>query len=126
MKLNNFGLVFLICARVLWPQTQDSAVNSDQSDTVLFQVKKPGIHELDIWQPDSGRRFSPVVSGAASLVLPGAGQAYTHHFVKAVFFPALEVILGEMVYFWKKTADMPMAASAKSIEAPTNTNRRMP
>jgi hypothetical protein len=106
MRLNNLGLIFLFCSGSLWPRSQDSSIIYNESDSGSFKVIKPGIQELDVWRPDSVRRFSPVVSCAASLVLPGAGQVYTRHYVKAVFFPALEGILGSMVYFWKKTADV--------------------
>jgi hypothetical protein len=71
------------------------------------------ILETEKWQLDSVRKFNPIVSGTASLILPGAGQVYTRHYVKAGFFVALEATFGSMVYFWKKTVDVRDAEEKK-------------
>jgi hypothetical protein len=112
MKLNKSILAVLLCAGALWPQAQDSAGPADSAmaagafnDSGTVDIKKSGIDELDVWHQDSARRFNPFVAGAASLVLPGAGQVYTRHYVKAFFFPVLEGAVGGFVYFWKRTAE---------------------
>jgi hypothetical protein len=105
MKLNKSLLAVFLFAGALWPQVHDSAVSQQASnDSGSVEITKSGIDELDVWRQDSLRRFNPFVAGAASLVLPGAGQIYTRHYVKAGFFLALEGAFGGFVYFWKRTA----------------------
>jgi TM2 domain-containing membrane protein YozV len=62
------------------------------------------IDEHALWKPDSLKRFNPGISGIASIVLPGAGQFYTGHYVKALFFPALEATFVSMAWFWHENA----------------------
>jgi hypothetical protein len=105
MKLNKFGLVIILCTGAVWPQGQDTAgtVNAE-NDTGSLIINNLGIKDSESWKPDSVRRFNPVIAGAAS-ILPGAGQVYTHHYVKAGFFLVLEGILGTITYFWGREAD---------------------
>ena len=100
MKLSKQGLVLLLATGSLWSQATPGAGNDSNS----LSVGKLQIQEADVWQQDSLRRFSPVIAGAASFILPGAGQVYTRHYVKAVFFIGLEAILGSMANFWRITA----------------------
>jgi hypothetical protein len=99
MKLNKQGVVLLVVVGSLWPQTPGAGNDSNSSSVGKLQIQ-----EADVWQQDSLRRFSPVIAGAASFILPGAGQVYTRHYVKAVFFIGMEAILGSMANFWRITA----------------------
>ncbi len=100
MKLNKqrWILVLFTAAGSLWPQGRDTL-----RDTA--QIGRLPILETETWRPDSVRRFSPVISGAASLLIPGAGQVYTHQYFKAGFFIALEAIFGSMANFWRTDAN---------------------
>jgi hypothetical protein len=97
MKLNKQGLVFIFCAGALWPQVKDTMNDSLRTDSL-------SILETETWQQDSVQKFNPFISGTASLILPGLGQVYTRHYVKAGFFVALEASLALMTNFWRQTA----------------------
>jgi len=106
MKLSKLGLVIIFCTGAVWPQRQDTAGTvTTENDTGFIEIHNLGIKDSEIWKPDSVRRFNPVIAGAASLILPGAGQVYTHHYVKAGFFLTLDGILGTITYFWGREAD---------------------
>lgn len=47
---------------------------------------------------------NPLVSGALSAVVPGAGQVYNRRFVKAGAFIALETISASVAHFWYRTS----------------------
>lgn len=97
MKLNKLIGAIIVSAGALWPQVNDS---------IPVEMMKPAVNEPEAsgWRTDSAKKFNPVAAGALSLVLPGAGQVYTHHYVKAGFFLVLEGAFGGFVYFWKRTA----------------------
>jgi hypothetical protein len=98
MKLNKQGWILVLLASQLWSQ-------GVADDSTCIQIGRLPIQESEEWHLDSAKRYNPVVSTAASLIVPGAGQVYTHHYVKAGFFIALEAILGSMALYWKRDAD---------------------
>ncbi len=51
----------------------------------------------------SGKSWNPLVTGGLSAVLPGAGQVYTGHYIKAGAFLALEAITASVASFWYRT-----------------------
>jgi TM2 domain-containing membrane protein YozV len=51
----------------------------------------------------SGKTWNPLVTGGLSAVLPGAGQVYTGHYIKAGAFLALEAITASVASFWYRT-----------------------
>jgi hypothetical protein len=105
MKLNKPGLLIVFFTGALWPQGLDTARTViAENDTGSVVIKNLGIRDSEIWKPDPVRRFNSVIAGAASIILPGAGQVYTHHYVKTGFFLALEGAFGGFVYFWNRTA----------------------
>jgi TM2 domain-containing membrane protein YozV len=79
----------------------ESTLTRDSSDVSAINLK---IDEKAQWKPDSLKRFNPEISGFTSLLLPGAGQVYTGHYVKALFFPALEGTFLSMAWFWHENA----------------------
>jgi TM2 domain-containing membrane protein YozV len=81
--------------------TPESATPQDSNNMSAIKLK---IDEKAVWKPDSLKRFDPTISGVSSLLLPGAGQVYTGHYVKAVFFPALEATFLSMAWFWHENA----------------------
>jgi hypothetical protein len=118
MKLNKQGWILLLAASSLWSQASSQALppaTGAGNDSNSLQISKLQIQEADIWRPDSVRLFNPIISGTASLILPGAGQVYTRHYVKAVFFIGLEAILGSMANFWRITAQSRDADERKFI-----------
>ena len=59
------------------------------------------VDSIHIGKRDSTAKvWNPAVVGVLSAVIPGAGQVYTGHYVKAVSFLALEGISGGMAIFW--------------------------
>jgi hypothetical protein len=108
MDLNKSAAAVLFLAGALWPRAAQDSAGQEQAlnNPAAAEIhKNTVVDELDIWRQDSVCRFNPFVAGAASLVLPGAGQLYTRHYVRAGFFPALEGVFGGFVYFWKRTAE---------------------
>ncbi|MBN1131258.1 MAG: hypothetical protein JXA71_19870 [Chitinispirillaceae bacterium] len=75
-------------------------------DTVALQMGTIERGEGEAWGVDSVTLYNPVISSVSSFLLPGAGQIYTRHYVKAGFFPALEAIFISMVVFWHETASL--------------------
>jgi TM2 domain-containing membrane protein YozV len=102
MKLNKLGLIFVLCTGTLEPRAWGEAAAGNDSDSL--RIGTLPIRESEVWRSDSVRKFNPMISGTASLILPGAGQLYTGHYVKAGFFLALEAIFGSMANFWRQTA----------------------
>ena len=72
-------------------------------DSINLQISKRPLGEVGSWHEDSVRRYNPAIPGLASLVLPGAGQFATGHFIKGTLFVGLEGVFGSMVYFWQAT-----------------------
>ena len=56
---------------------------------------------------DSGsiplKTWNPLLTGGLSAALPGAGQAYSGHYIKAGAFLAVEVITASVARFWFRT-----------------------
>jgi hypothetical protein len=104
MKLNKQKLVFIFFAAAAGLLRAQSVDSLQQQDTLQAAGRLP-ILETETWRPDSVRHFNPIVSGTASMVLPGAGQVYTRHYVKAGFFIALEAVFLSMADFWRKNAN---------------------
>jgi len=91
---------------------QDSAGVSVAKDSLI--ILKPSV------------RLSPGIALTSSLILPGAGQAYARHYVRAVLFPLAEVgvgLFGYQRYVWEKglahNADSTAALAARSKEIDT-------
>jgi hypothetical protein len=61
------------------------------------------------------RLYDPVKVGTASLVIPGLGQVYTQHYVKAFFFIGIEVLFGSMAYFWNQSAAVQEETTAQYL-----------
>ena len=80
------GLLFTtVCA-----ESNDSIGVADSGSGV---VQTP---QVKVW--------NPVVTGAFSAVIPGGGQFYTRHYIKAGSFLALEAITAGMANFWYRTS----------------------
>ncbi len=56
--------------------------------------------DSDSTQTTAGKIYDPVVCGALSAVIPGGGQFYSGHYLKAGSFIALEVITAGVANFW--------------------------
>ncbi len=67
-----------------------------------------GIVDSDstVQQVSGGKVWNPVVAGALSAAIPGAGQLYTGHYFKAGTFLAYEVITGVVANFWYRTSQI--------------------
>jgi hypothetical protein len=81
-------------------------VFAQEVDSNSLSIGKLEIDERDTWKADPVKLYNPVVSGIASMVVPGAGQVYTGHYVKAGFFPVLEGIFLSMAVFWRNNASV--------------------
>jgi hypothetical protein len=89
-------------------------------DTVFPEIGKPSIKETVAWREDSLHRTNPVIPGAASLLVPGAGQIATGHYVKAGFFIALEsIFIGQAIY-WRSNARFRYAGAADLFNSSMN------
>lgn len=90
------GILLLGFAAVIFA----SAVDTFQGSMSVLEKDK------NVMWGDTGsiKRFNPMVSGIASLTLPGAGQLYTGHYIKALFYPALEATFISMSWFWHENA----------------------
>ncbi|MBN2035902.1 MAG: hypothetical protein JW768_04095 [Chitinispirillaceae bacterium] len=78
-----------------------ASVNHDSGMLAINRAPHGG---EDAWKEDSFKRRNPLVCAMSSLLLPGAGQAYTGHYVKAGFFPALEAVFLSISWFWHENA----------------------
>jgi hypothetical protein len=83
--------VFVVCGE---------AVEIDSSH-LQISIRPAG--DAETWHGDSVKRYNPVIPGVASLIIPGAGQVVTGHYVKGIFFAGLEAIFASSVYFWQST-----------------------
>jgi hypothetical protein len=55
----------------------------------------------DQWNPlPQVKTYNPYISGVASLILPGAGQIYTHQYLKSGTFFVSQAITGYLAYWW--------------------------
>ena len=59
-----------------------------------------GIERADSGSIVPGRTWNPLLTGSLSAVLPGAGQGYTGHYIKAGSFLALEVTTALVARSW--------------------------
>ena len=86
MNFKNARIIALLISLVgvVWAEVSSDLINT-RSDTTLSVSK-------------------PLLVGGASLLLPGAGQFYTKHYVKAGTFLALEAITASVSYYWYQTA----------------------
>jgi TM2 domain-containing membrane protein YozV len=78
----------LLCAQ---PAQRDTASVVGKADTLLKTVPAEA-------GADSIHTKSPVVAASLSLVIPGAGQFYTGHYVKGSLILATEAIFGAFTY----------------------------
>lgn len=83
MKKLLFGIILLIFAGTLFALEPDLQFGNADSSGVLIK---------------------PVLAGAASLLVPGGGQIYTGHYLKAGTFIALEAITASFGYYWYKSS----------------------
>jgi TM2 domain-containing membrane protein YozV len=97
----NKNIVNILFILVVYTVSPESSSTQDSSDVSAINLK---IDEKTLWKPDSLQRFNPAISGIASLILPGAGQVYTGHYIKGFFFPALEATFLSMAWFWHENA----------------------
>lgn len=79
-------------------------IQTIESDSVFPTIVKPSVKESMAWREDSVHRKNPVLPGAASMIVPGAGQCITGHYVKAVFFIALESIFTGQALYWRSNS----------------------
>lgn len=105
MQLNKVALYALVTVLPVLPQTLAGDSGSLRKGNLLLR-------EAEEWRPDSVRRHKLLIPVSASLVLPGAGQFLTGHYVKAAFFAGAEAALISSVNFWFKTAKADAAAAA--------------
>ena len=99
--ISNKHIVTILLILVVFTVSPESASTQDSSDVSAIKFK---IDEHAFWKTDSLKRFNPAISCIASTLLPGAGQVYTGHYVKALFFPALEATFLSMAWFWHENA----------------------
>jgi len=52
------------------------------------------------------KQYNPLVSGAVSMVIPGAGQLYTKHYIKSGTFVASQAISGYLGFWWNNEKDL--------------------
>jgi hypothetical protein len=93
MTLIKQSLIIIAFAFSLWSQE-----NNDS----LKLGSLPG--DTDTVAVTPLRIYNPWKAGGASFIIPGAGQVYTHHYIKAGFFVALDAVFGSMAYFWSQDA----------------------
>ena len=84
MKKAIFGVFLLLVSGLLMAETPDG-LRFENTDSLKFPYK-------------------PALAGCVSLLVPGGGQVYTGHYLKAGTFLALEAITGSVSYFWHKTS----------------------
>jgi hypothetical protein len=72
-----------------------------ENDTIFPDIGKQSIKETMAWREDSLHKKNPVIPATASLIVPGAGQVMTGHYVKAGFFIALESIFTGQALYWR-------------------------
>lgn len=84
MKKAIFGVFLLLVSGLLMAETPDG-LRFENTDSLKFPYK-------------------PALAGVMSLLVPGGGQVYTGHYLKAGTFLALEAITGSVSYFWHKTS----------------------
>lgn len=75
-------------------------------DSAALQIGNLEFEDSAAWKADKVKLYNPLGSGLLSGILPGAGQVYTGHYIKAVFYPALEAIFVSMAIFWDETAQL--------------------
>jgi hypothetical protein len=100
MRLESAVIFLLLCnACSLIAQTAEN-------DSTFPIIGKPSIKETMAWREDSLYRKNPVIAGGASALLPGAGQIYTGHYIKACFFIALEALLTGQIIYWRSNSEI--------------------
>ena len=77
-----------ILVTVVWAQIDKSA---GIIDTVTSSIP------AKVW--------NPVITGGLSALVPGGGQIYTGHYIKAGAFIALEAITAAVANFWFRTSE---------------------
>jgi hypothetical protein len=77
-----------------------STLYASSSDTIALHDSLAGRIEN---AGSTGKVWNPAITGALSAALPGAGQIYTGHYIKAGGFLALEAVSGGMARFWYRT-----------------------
>jgi hypothetical protein len=97
MRCESVWLFLLLCIFYSNAQTVES-------DSVYPDITTPSIKESVAWREDSLHRTNPFVSGTASMIVPGAGQILTGHYVMAGFIIALEAIFAGQANYWSATA----------------------
>jgi hypothetical protein len=80
--------------------------HADDLDSTDLQIGKRAPADTESWRQDSIVRYDPLMPGVASLIIPGAGQFATGHYVKGCFFAGLEGAMASSVYFWQQSADL--------------------
>lgn len=100
MRLESAGFFLLLCT-VGYISAQTA-----ENDSIFPDIGKSSIKETIAWREDSLQRKNPVIAGAASMVLPGAGQFFTGHYVKSAFFVALEAIFTGQALFWRSNSEI--------------------
>jgi len=99
------GLEFLWCLMVACTVISASA-QTTENDSIFPDIGKRSVKETVAWREDSLHRKNPVIPGVASLIVPGAGQIITGHYVKASFFIALESIFVGQALYWRSNSDI--------------------
>lgn len=100
MRLEFAVLFFLVCA------VGKIAAQTTENDSIFPDIGKPSVKEAIAWREDSLNRKNPVTCGVASMVVPGAGQIYTGHYVKAGFFIALEALFIGQAIYWRSNSEI--------------------
>lgn len=113
MRLELAVLFLLLCA------VGNIAAQTTENDSIFPDISKPSIKESVAWREDSLQRKNPVMSGAASMIVPGAGQIFTGHYVKAGFFIALEALFIGQALYWRSNSEI------ADNNATTTLNRNM-
>jgi TM2 domain-containing membrane protein YozV len=91
-------------------------IAANATDSAALQIGNLEPEDGAAWKADRVKLYNPIGSGLLSALLPGAGQVYTGHYVKAVFHPALEAIFVSMAIFWDETAQL-YNSNARSYRA---------
>jgi hypothetical protein len=98
-------LEILWCLLLVFTVIPTSA-QTTENDSIFPDIGKLSVKETAAWREDSLQRKNPIIPGAASLILPGAGQILTGHYVKAGFFIAIESIFVGQALYWRSNSEI--------------------
>ena len=92
------GLAMMLLVCTGWSQSKEVV----PADSMHIAMLSSG--ETDTATVSPLRVYNPLTLGLSSAIIPGAGQVYSRHYIKAGLFLGLEATLGSMAYFWNQSA----------------------